>query len=89
MFDLLTYEKGAAVLRMLEQHIGPEVFRDGVRTYLKAHAYANTVTTDLWDALEEVSGARVRDVMILPSGSSLSNSACAASRMADISDSFG
>ena len=60
MFDLLTYEKGAAVLRMLEQHIGPEVFRDGVRTYLKAHAYANTVTTDLWDALEEVSGARVR-----------------------------
>ena len=63
MFDLLTYEKGAAVLRMLEQHIGPEVFRDGVRTYLTAHAYANTVTTDLWDALEEASGEPVRDVM--------------------------
>src|ERR1700722_10841792 len=63
MFDLLTYEKGCAVLRMLEQYIGPEVFRDGVRTYLKAHAYANTVTTDLWDALEEASGAPVRDVM--------------------------
>ena len=63
MFDLLTYEKGCAVLRMLEQHIGPEVFRDGVRTYLKAHAYANTVTTDLWDALEEASGEPVRDVM--------------------------
>src|SRR3984957_20361986 len=63
MFDLLTYEKGCAVLRMLEQYIGPEVFRDGVRTYLKAHAYANTVTTDLWDALEEESGEPVRDVM--------------------------
>jgi puromycin-sensitive aminopeptidase len=63
MFDLLTYEKGCSVLRMLEQHIGPEVFRDGVRTYLKAHAYANTVTTDLWDALENASGAPVRDVM--------------------------
>ena len=63
MFDLLTYEKGCAVLRMLEQHIGPVVFRDGVRTYLKAHAYANTVTTDLWDALEEASGEPVRDVM--------------------------
>jgi len=63
MFDLLTYEKGAAVLRMLEQYIGPEVFRDGVRTYLKAHAYENTVTTDLWDALENASGAPVRDVM--------------------------
>jgi puromycin-sensitive aminopeptidase len=63
MFDLLTYEKGCAVLRMLEQHIGPEVFRDGVRSYLKAHAYQNTVTADLWDALEEASGAPVRDVM--------------------------
>ena len=63
MFDLLTYEKGCGVLRMLEQHIGADVFRDGVRTYLKAHAYANTVTTDLWDALEDASGAPVRDVM--------------------------
>ncbi|HXB38228.1 MAG TPA: M1 family aminopeptidase, partial [Acidimicrobiales bacterium] len=63
MFDLLTYEKGCGVLRMLEQHIGPEVFRDGVRSYLKAHAYANTVTTDLWDALEDASGAPVRDIM--------------------------
>ena len=51
MFDLLTYEKGCGVLRMLEQYIGPDVFRDGVRTYLKAHAYGNTVTADLWDAL--------------------------------------
>jgi puromycin-sensitive aminopeptidase len=63
MFDLLTYEKGCGVLRMLEQHIGPEVFRDGVRSYLKAHAYGNTVTSDLWDALEDASGAPVRDVM--------------------------
>jgi puromycin-sensitive aminopeptidase len=63
MFDLLTYEKGCGVLRMLEQHIGPDVFRDGVRTYLKAHAYGNTVTTDLWDALEDASGAPVRDMM--------------------------
>ena len=63
MFDLLTYEKGCGVLRMLEQYIGPDVFRDGVRAYLKAHAYGNTVTSDLWDALEDASGAPVRDVM--------------------------
>jgi puromycin-sensitive aminopeptidase len=63
MFDLLTYEKGCGVLRMLEQHLGADVFRDGVRTYLKAHAYGNTVTTDLWNALEDASGAPVRDVM--------------------------
>src|SRR5580704_9452291 len=63
MFDVLTYEKGCGVLRMLEQHIGADVFRDGVRTYLKAHSYGNTVTSDLWDALENASGAPVRDVM--------------------------
>ncbi len=35
MFDVLTYEKGASVLRMLEQYLGPEVFRAGVRQYLR------------------------------------------------------
>lgn len=63
MFDVLTYEKGAAVVRMLEQYLGPEAFRDGVRLYLRRHAYANTATTDLWDALEEVSGQPVRSMM--------------------------
>ncbi len=63
MFDVLTYEKGAAVVRMLEQYLSPEAFRDGVRLYLRRHAYANTATTDLWDALEEVSGQPVRSMM--------------------------
>ena len=62
MFDVLTYEKGGSVLRMLEQYLGPEVFRDGVRRYLRQHAYANTVTSDLWDALEAQSGEPVRAV---------------------------
>ncbi|MDF0645665.1 MAG: M1 family metallopeptidase [Nitrospira sp.] len=51
MFDVLTYEKGASVLRMLEQHIGPDVFRTGVRDYLRRHAYGNADTNDLWVAL--------------------------------------
>ena len=63
MFDVLTYQKGGAVLRMLEQYITPEVFRDGVRAYLRRHAHANTDTGDLWDALETVSGEPVREVM--------------------------
>ena len=63
MFDRLTYEKGAAVLRMLEQYLGAATFRDGIRHYLRKHSYSNTRTTDLWDALEEVSGEPVRDVM--------------------------
>jgi puromycin-sensitive aminopeptidase len=63
MFDVLTYQKGGAVLRMLEQYLGPDTFRAGVRRYLKTHAYANTETTDLWDAIEAVSGEPVRAVM--------------------------
>ncbi|MGA2123978.1 MAG: M1 family aminopeptidase [Acidimicrobiales bacterium] len=63
MFDVLTYEKGGSVLRMLEQYLGEEVFRDGIRLYLRKHSYANAKTTDLWDALEENSGVPVRNVM--------------------------
>jgi len=63
MYDLLTYEKGAAVVRMLEQYLGAGEFRDGVRHYLRRHSYANTETHDLWDALAESTGEPVRDVM--------------------------
>lgn len=63
MFDLLTYEKGAAVVRMLEQYLGADVFRDGVRHYIATHAYKNTETTDLWDSLELVSGQPVQALM--------------------------
>ncbi len=63
MFDVLTYEKGAAVLRMLEQYLGDDVFRDGIRHYLSLHQYSNTETTDLWDAIEESSGEPVRQIM--------------------------
>jgi puromycin-sensitive aminopeptidase len=63
MFDLLTYEKGASVLRMLEQYLGPDTFRDGVRLYLRRHAYANAETTDLWDALGQASRQPIPQVM--------------------------
>ncbi|MCX6512880.1 MAG: M1 family metallopeptidase [Actinobacteria bacterium] len=63
MFDVLTYEKGGSVLRMLEQYLGAETFRNGVRRYLAEHAYGNTVTADLWNALETESGQAVRQIM--------------------------
>ena len=52
MFDVLTYQKGGALLRMLEQYLGEEQFRLGVNEYLRSHAYGNTETGDLWDAIE-------------------------------------
>ena len=62
MFDVLTYEKGASVVRMLEQHLGPERFRDGIRRYMARHQYGNTETSDLWDALEAETGEPVRRI---------------------------
>jgi puromycin-sensitive aminopeptidase len=63
MFDVITYEKGAALVRMLEQYLGAETFRAGVRLYLRRHAYANTVTEDLWGSLADASGEPVGQIM--------------------------
>jgi aminopeptidase N len=51
-FDAITYEKGEAVISMLESFAGEDVWRAGIRAYMKKHAYGNTVTSDLWSAVE-------------------------------------
>lgn len=58
-FDQITYQKGQAVIRMLESYLGEDDFRDGVRRYMAAHAYQNTVTEDLWTQLDAASGKPV------------------------------
>lgn len=63
MFDVLTYEKGASVLRMLEQYIGEDNFKSGVNGYLGKHKFANTETHDLWNALSESSSEPVKTIM--------------------------
>ena len=47
-FDSITYSKGESVIRMLEAYTGSDQWRDGVRAYMKTHAYSNTVSNDLW-----------------------------------------
>jgi puromycin-sensitive aminopeptidase len=63
MFDPLTYGKGAALLRMIEQYLGVETFREGVGSYLREHSYANTETDDLWKGLESASDEKVGQIM--------------------------
>lgn len=63
MFDVLTYEKGAAVVRMLEQYLGQDEFRAGIRRYMVENQYGNADTTDLWDAIEAETGEPVRRIM--------------------------
>lgn len=62
-FDAITYAKGASIIRMLENFLGEEVFRNGLRRYIKKHAYGNAEPEHLWDALEEESGKPVRTMM--------------------------
>jgi puromycin-sensitive aminopeptidase len=54
-FDLITYEKGGAVLRMIEGYLGAERFRSGIRVYMQRHGKGNAVADDLWGALAETS----------------------------------
>jgi aminopeptidase N len=54
-FDRITYNKGMSVIRMLEHYVGPMAFREGIRKYIKAHEYGNTVTDDLWRELDRTS----------------------------------
>jgi aminopeptidase N len=55
-FDSITYDKGAAIITMINGYVGRDRFREGVRRYMHAHAYGNTVDTDLWQPMQEVAG---------------------------------
>src|SRR5258708_35185515 len=56
VFDSIAYAKGAAVLRMLAGYLGEDVFRAGVRGYVRAHRFSNTTTADFWHHLSGTSG---------------------------------
>jgi aminopeptidase N len=58
----ITYSKGQAVLRMFEAYLGADAFRGGVRRYIKARAYSNATTADLWNALSAASGTDIGDI---------------------------
>ncbi|KAK6463251.1 alanine/arginine aminopeptidase [Scheffersomyces coipomensis] len=63
IFDAISYSKGCALLKMVSKWLGEEVFVSGVSLYLKRFKWGNTYTSDLWDALSEVSGKDVNTVM--------------------------
>jgi aminopeptidase N len=55
-FDDITYAKGSAVIGMLEAYAGAGAFREGIRRYVRAHAYGNTVDADLWREVQASAG---------------------------------
>lgn len=63
IFDEISYNKGACVIRMLHNYIGDEDFRKGMHLYLTRHQYKNTETEDLWQAFSESASKPVTQVM--------------------------
>ncbi|XP_028251383.1 glutamyl aminopeptidase isoform X2 [Parambassis ranga] len=63
VFDAISYSKGASILRMLEDWIGRDTFRDGCRKYLNDYHFQNAKTADFWASLADVSGLPVAQVM--------------------------
>ena len=63
LFDDIAYGKAGAVIGMVENWLGEEVFQRGVHEYLAAHLYGNARAEDFWDAQAKVSGQPVDKVM--------------------------
>ncbi len=63
IFDEISYGKGASILRMIENYVGEEKFRDGIRIYLKKYQYGNAMGSDLWNCIEEASGMPISRIM--------------------------
>lgn len=64
LFDgAIVYAKGARLLNMIQQYVGEDAFRTGLKRYFADHAYKNTIGNDLWDALEDASGEQITEIM--------------------------
>jgi aminopeptidase N len=61
-FGAISYQKGESFIRMLETYLGEGAFREGMRQYMKTHAYSNATTADLWAALQAASGKPVAEI---------------------------
>ena len=60
IFDVISYDKGGCILRMLEDYVGKAAFKSGLRKYLRAFKYGNATGKDLWDSIEWASKVPVR-----------------------------
>jgi aminopeptidase N len=61
-FDSITYAKGESVIRMLEAYVGSDTWQKGVQAYIKANAYNNTVSDDLWKQIDAAAGKPVSTI---------------------------
>jgi aminopeptidase N len=63
VFDGIAYQKTASVLRTIENYVGPDLFRQGVASYLKKYSFANAAGEDFWTEVARVTGKPVDRIM--------------------------
>ncbi|KAL6426361.1 hypothetical protein ACFW04_009103 [Cataglyphis niger] len=64
-FDEISYQKGAAIIRMMENFIGPDVFYNAISTYLNKYAYLNAETADFFNILQDAVGNKLNITAIM------------------------
>ncbi len=62
-FDAIAYEKGGAVMRMIEGYLGPDLIRKGINAYLEKYAYGNATSENFWTVMASVSGKPVDRIL--------------------------
>lgn len=63
IFDAISYQKGSAVIRMLQAFLGDDIFQKSLSSYIKRYSGKNAKTEDLWSVLSEESGVKISDMM--------------------------
>jgi puromycin-sensitive aminopeptidase len=63
IFDSISYCKGSAIIRMVNNFVGSDVFVKGLNQYLNKYKYKNASTCDLWDELDHVSNKKIKELM--------------------------
>ena len=62
VFDEITYSKGGAVMSMIEDWLGPEVFQKGLAAYMRDRRFSNATAADLWFHIGQAAGKDVTSV---------------------------
>ncbi len=59
LFDSITYDKGATLIRMMSMFLGENIFQKGIRYYLKELSYGSATQEDLWRYLSNAANNRI------------------------------
>ncbi|XP_025198945.1 aminopeptidase N-like [Melanaphis sacchari] len=53
IFDTISYTKGSFLLHMMNKFLSEDTFKQGIRSYINKHKFANAEQDDLWNSLTE------------------------------------